>query len=227
MRLGFQAVGTIVVFCRLAFTVPQGLAQAPLPDGSAGKVTLVLNFERRGYSPASVRELKRELDSLMRHSGLGFDWSMVQDAYGKTFSPPLVMVNFLGNCSMRTRLEQAQTSSAMAWAYVSNGQVRPFIALSCESICAFIRSAMWGGEFNRQDFLLGRALARVLAHELYHVLGNACFHGQSGVARHALSGRQLIDDHLEFQPVDLQRIVANASRQAKRAMVGDPPNSGS
>ena len=56
------------------------------------------------------------------------------------------------------------------------------------------------------DALLGRALGRVLAHEVVHILSKSGQHGTSGVARTALSGSQLIAPELRLEPEDLDRI---------------------
>ncbi len=51
--------------------------------------------------------------------------------------------------------------------------------------------------------MFGRAIARVLAHELYHVLAGTVSHSRQGVAQRALSGSQLVSDQLELNPEEL------------------------
>jgi hypothetical protein len=48
------------------------------------------------------------------------------------------------------------------------------------------------------DALYGRALARVLAHELFHVLAQTPHHAESGVAQSAVTGRSLLGFRFEF-----------------------------
>ena len=59
------------------------------------------------------------------------------------------------------------------------------------------------------DKYLGRALGRVLAHELYHILGKTHQHNQDGsVAKEAISAKQLIsDERLGFDLNDLYRML--------------------
>lgn len=40
--------------------------------------------------------------------------------------------------------------------------------------------------------LLGRALGRVVAHEIYHALARSRYHGQRGVAKRSLTAEDLI-----------------------------------
>jgi hypothetical protein len=49
-----------------------------------------------------------------------------------------------------------------------------------------------------REFVLGRALARVLAHELYHILTQSENHADSGVAKAALSVADLMGSRFEF-----------------------------
>ena len=55
---------------------------------------------------------------------------------------------------------------------------------------------MWGGDYARADLLFGRALARVVAHELIHMLSNSPEHGAAGVMKASLSGKELIAANL-------------------------------
>jgi hypothetical protein len=63
-----------------------------------------------------------------------------------------------------------------------------------------------GCDFAYADLLLGRALGRVLAHEVVHILTRSGAHGHDGVAKTALSGTQLIAPELRLEPADLRRI---------------------
>jgi hypothetical protein len=63
-----------------------------------------------------------------------------------------------------------------------------------------------GEGFPKADLLFGRALGRVLAHELVHVLTGSEAHGREGVQRAALSGKDLISSALVLSPADLARL---------------------
>jgi hypothetical protein len=67
---------------------------------------------------------------------------------------------------------------------------------------------MSGGDFGNADVLLGRALGRVLAHEVVHILAKSGAHGHAGVAKTALSGSQLIAPELRLEAEDVERIHA-------------------
>jgi hypothetical protein len=58
--------------------------------------------------------------------------------------------------------------------------------------------ALWGQDYGRQELLFGRALGRVVAHEVYHMMAKTAQHGANGVTVPALSGAQLIADSLDL-----------------------------
>jgi hypothetical protein len=66
---------------------------------------------------------------------------------------------------------------------------------------------MFGGDYARADLLVGRALGRVVAHELVHMLTKSGQHAREGVQKAALSGRQLIAASLPLSAVDIDRLI--------------------
>ncbi len=95
----------------------------------------------------------------------------------------------------------------MAFTYSTSGVVQPFGEVACEKVATVVRSAMFGGDFGKADQLFGRALGRVLAHEVVHMLTGSGEHGPTGVERLSLSGDQLIGPELRLSHEDLVRIV--------------------
>ena len=65
---------------------------------------------------------------------------------------------------------------------------------------------MHGGDYAVGDKLMGRAVGRVLAHELVHILSNSKQHGKEGVAKTALSPTNLIAESLKLDEADVLRI---------------------
>ena len=97
----------------------------------------------------------------------------------------------------------------LAFTHSTDGEVLPFSMVSCDRVRHSVESAMWGGDRARADLLLGRALGRVLAHELVHIVAKSSKHGVKGVAKTALSGGQLIADRLELDVDDVERLHAH------------------
>jgi hypothetical protein len=71
---------------------------------------------------------------------------------------------------------------------------------------------MHGGQLREGDKLLGRAMARVLAHEIWHITGNLHSHGKRGIAARSLTGAQLISDRLDFDRHDTLVLMGKTAR---------------
>jgi len=169
-------------------------------------LTILFQFDGP-HSDKSVQEMQRELGSIMKESGLQIDWrDRGRMARSESF-PNLVVVNFRGKCRMDPIPFLYDERGPLAFTYGADGTVLPFSEIECDKIRSTLHSAMWGGDYGRSDLLFGRALARVLAHELYHVLAGTRAHPGTGVARHALSGSQLISDELHLNPAELERML--------------------
>lgn len=106
---------------------------------------------------------------------------------------------------------------ALAYTHSTDGQILPFIEVPCDRVRSSIRPVIWGGDARQSNFLLGRALGRVMAHEFYHVLAKTSRHGRTGIAKHSLSAAELISDELRFAEAD-----KNLLRMRLRAVPTDP-----
>ena len=173
-------------------------------------VTVVMDFEGR-HSARSVEEMKRETQAIVKDSGLHVDWQTQSEAAQKSFSD-LVVVRFKGKC-LYQRIAYSYDERGLydelgplAFTYSTNGRVQPYSEVSCDNVTAALRPAM-RGEFANGDVLLGRALGRVVAHELMHMLTRSGKHGREGAGKASLSGKQLIGDELPLEQADLARIT--------------------
>jgi hypothetical protein len=154
------------------------------------EATIVLDAPAQ-TSNLSLAELERELNAI---PDLQYNLSWLRKAdirLGQEMARP-VQVRMLGRCDMRGVPPGAHEPGPFAWAHVSNGRVLPFVEVDCDKIRGALFSAMWGEDFQHRDFLLARAVARVLAHELHHVLARETEHEHSGLARPRLSAASLI-----------------------------------
>jgi len=171
---------------------------------AAGNLTIVLEFQ--GAPPTrSLPEMKREFETLFEGSGLTFDWRFREETSGQSFDN-LVVVRFKGKCVLDPVPWLYDERGPLAFTYATAGAVQPFSEVACDQVANAARSAMSGRDFAHADLLFGRALARVMAHELVHILSKSADHGREGVARSALSGSNLISPDLRLSSTDLERI---------------------
>jgi hypothetical protein len=160
------------------------------PTFAAGPVTLILQFDAQ-HSEPSVNEMKRELQSLMRHSGVDLSWRSLSEISSTDSFTSVVVVTFHGTCQTKPSAPPLPADPvALAYTHVSNGTVIPFADVECDRV----RSSLTSTPGARSDLLFGRALGRVLAHELHHIIDRTRSHTQQGITRKSLSARDLIAD---------------------------------
>jgi hypothetical protein len=175
-------------------------------------ITIVLDFQGP-RSEQSIREMKHEFAGIMKDSTIRFEFQSRSQAEQTSSSDALVVVKFKGKCVFEPAPYLIDERGPMAFTYSTDGAVQPFSEVACDRVTQAMRSAMSGGDFAKADVLLGRALGRVLAHEVVHILTNSAKHGSAGVARTALSGSQLIAPELQLDSDDLERMSTHTFRQ--------------
>lgn len=170
----------------------------------ASDLTVVLQFDS-DRSPESVFEMKQEVEAIFRPSGYSFDWKTRDEFTSNSTASELVVIRFKGKCGMRFSPSLIDERGPLAETFTSDGVVLPFSQVQCDRVSRSVRSALPAPDGSSTDRLLGRALGRVVAHEIYHILGHTGRHAKTGVAKRALTGEQLISGKLNFTASDIER----------------------
>jgi hypothetical protein len=190
------------VVASLAFV---SLGIIALANTTPDPLTIVFRFDGP-YSEKSLLEMKRELGTILQCSGIQINWRAQSDVAVTDSFPNLVVVKFRGKCRMEPVPYLYDERGPLAFTYSTDGAVLPFSEIECDKVRSSLHTAMFGGDYKRSDLLFGRALARVLAHELYHVLTKTHSHAGQGVAEKSLSGAQLISERLQLNQAELDKM---------------------
>jgi len=190
------------------------LAGMVLPAPAASDVTVVLDFKGMS-SPVAVREMEREASQIIRASGIELAWRTPSQAVSASFGD-LVVMTFKGACSYVPAPPLYDELGPYASTRTSNGEIQPFGEVDCDRVVSSVHSAMFGGDYAKADLLVGRALGRVVAHELVHMLTKSEVHAREGTQKAALSGRQLIAASLPLSAIDVDRL--RLERNSARAI---------
>jgi hypothetical protein len=145
---------------------------------------------------APVTHMKRELAALMKTAGYRVQWG------DESADSVLTVVELNGTCTMPAGFDAAHGAStgvSLATTNVTDGQVLPFSAVNCAALTRSLAPALLKDAGAQRDFLYGRAMARVVAHELYHILMRTTEHSRSGVARSCFSTDDLLTERFEFE----------------------------
>jgi hypothetical protein len=208
VTLNYVRSALALFFCAAPILAGQPSAQPSNPLST--QVTAVVMPDGR-YSRAAIREMGREAARILKKSGVSLHWQLGEPAQG--VDGLLVVVKLVGRCDMDGPPAYL-VPGPLGWSHEANGVILPFGDLACDNIRGAVRSALLPWNQIRGNFLLGRAMGRVLAHELYHIVADTAEHGEDGVAQPALSARELTSEQLELQPSDVEAIQSGL-RQAR------------
>jgi hypothetical protein len=180
-------------------------AESRLPRESRLTVTLAASFEAP-YANGVVAEMKRELASLWRGADLNFLWVTADDEH-RPERGYVVRLEFRGACDFSSTAIQFLQPTTLAVTRTVGAEVLPHTIVNCDRVRVNLSAAPAPETVSGRDRLLGRALARVLSHELYHVLAASTQHLGVGLAKPNLSIADLTEPGLQCDR-EMLRIIS-------------------
>ena len=179
------------------------------PSAGSADNTLVVYLKADAQQKAApIEEMKHEVGVLMAQAGFQVEWRGVGAQSGDSADAAMLAVLELnGACGIApgyrgTETPQVSTKS-LATTAISDGQVLPFSQLNCTALTRSVSAPLAQAPGAQRDFLYGRAMARVVAHELYHVLMRTTAHARGGVARSCFTTSDLLTERFEFEGATL------------------------
>jgi hypothetical protein len=172
-------------------------------------IGIFLDFES-APGERSVETMKKEVDSLLRPSGVSINWRLAGASHGDESFASLVVLKFSGKCGIEAGPPGAfppGETHALASTRVDHGHVLPFSEVKCDEVKQALSYLPYdAGRIERQN-ALGLAMGRVVAHELYHVLARTTAHAGRGLARAAESLQDLVSRQgMPFRAEDSEAI---------------------
>ncbi len=176
--------------------------------GASREVVVYLSGDAQ---PTSLEAMKSEAGALLQSAGYHLAWNNLRDARGASVNASVIVLEMRGKCQPPNLAIPARDQSAsLASTAMIDGKLLPFVTLECDALSRLIASALakTGGDM---DFLYGRAMGRLAAHELNHILGNTREHVSGGVAKSSFSAQDVLADRFEFAPVTLTKLRESIS----------------
>ena len=174
------------------------------------EVTIIMQFAE-GFSPQALQEMQFEADRIARKAGVNLAFKHRHEAAQEAFND-LIFFKMSGRCEMDSFPPLLDERGPLAFTFTTDGRILPFGEVKCDRLRDSIKTAMSGADYSQGNQLLGRAMGRVLAHELYHMLAQSKGHSKAGVARESLSARQLIADKLDLSNHDCAFLQSSRSK---------------
>jgi hypothetical protein len=192
----------------LAACVPlwSGEHESPAP------IALYLDFQNQPSADV-LEALQEEVEVIMAPMGAEFEWRSLKAVTGTEVSAQLAVVKFLGRCETIGGIgTHPLKAGALGWTHVSEGTILPFSDIDCDGIRQFIRAGLAGVEGKLRPEAYGRAVGRVLAHELYHIFANTVHHGSNGVGKAVYSVQDLLSPDFQFEAHESDALRSKGSR---------------
>jgi hypothetical protein len=150
-----------------------------------------------GLEDGSVQMLRSDLQRLFSPAGFEFIWKHSPKA-GEDFDFVAVS-SFEGSCSTaEIPHAHSKTIGSLADTSISNGRVLPFFRVDCSRIVRMLQPQLESLSPRSRQLMIGRALARVMAHELYHIVAGTAEHRDIGVAKAMFSSHDLTAPRFDF-----------------------------
>ena len=187
----------------LRLTLATVLASLALRAGTT--VTVYLDAAQPP-SAETQNAMNREFEALTAGLGLDVQWQSYRNRDSSPQSEYLLVVTLRGSCSEERKSGAVKAGEVLASAAVSDGRVLPFIQIDCGKVRSLIQPEMRRRTVREQSQILGRALARVLAHEAYHVIAESSNHADHGVGKPQFRAAELANESFSFDSQTRSRI---------------------
>lgn len=185
----------MVLVCLLAGVLP---AVGETRWAPSAPITLYTSF-RYQPPPAVAAAIQEEVEAIMAPIGLRFEWRDLGAERGNEVSAELAVITFQGKCDPAIGVGPIRVSGALGWTHVSDGAILPFTEVACDRVREFVYRSLLMVPRDEREAAYGRALGRVLAHELYHIFGNTTRHASEGVAKESYTVQDLLTEEFQFE----------------------------
>jgi len=171
----------------------------------------------RGLDAESSFTMRAELQRLLDPAGLEVTWKNSADHHAGDAFELVAVGSFEGSCSatepVLTPVSAVDAVISLADTSISDGRVLPFFRVDCTRLLRILGAGT-------DKAMLGRALARVIAHELYHIVAGTAEHQNTGVAKAAFSVRDLTTPRFDFDVSSLGQMKPPQTKALSIAQAG-------
>jgi hypothetical protein len=179
----------------LSVAPPLRAAEMSVPDTRKPPLTVLMEFDSP-HSDIPLDSVREHLNQLLTPGGIDVDVEIRENLPPNPQFGQLVIFKMKGSCSIKQPAGSPLHSGKpgpLAMAYTSNGQVLHFGEVECDRVRTAMQRVVGVGRSRKNEQFYAAALATVIAHEVYHMLGNATGHTRAGLTKPALSPEELVD----------------------------------
>lgn len=184
----------------LALAAPAAMAQKT--------IGLIVDAVPGFAGSEAMVEFRQETERVLRLSNARLEWrESGRQAPHESFDR-LAVLRITGSCE-RHGFPAPAKGLALGMTHVSDGRILPFIEIHCARVVAVLAPRLGKQNPRVEIGIVARALARVAAHEIYHVLANSAEHDTAGLAKEALSLNDLYGYDISLSARSLRAIESS------------------
>jgi len=186
----------------LAVVLPVVLPIAALAaksDVTVHPITIVLDFEN-SHDHVPLQIMERELQNLLSNARISVNLLLRDELASHPQFGELLVFKMKGHCST-TELPIGAVldeRGPLAMTYSSDGEMLSFGEVECDRVRLSLQRLTGHSYPELHSVLYGRALGRVVAHEMYHMLVSSTSHTGSGLTKESLSPKELAEEPMQF-----------------------------
>lgn len=192
----------------LALAIPFALlAESGVPQSPQRVATLGIFVEfKTEPSSLAVEAMQAETASILAPAGLHLEWRALSENDGTESFNEIAVMEFHGECDGEAYGTFSDRDAPLGLTEVTEGRVLPFGKIECNQVRQTLRMALAASAQSERQAVLGRALGRVLAHELYHILARTTKHSAGGIAKPFYTAAELTSRALTLRPREIDSI---------------------
>lgn len=154
-------------------------------------------------APDTRVELEEELGALLAQAGVQVVVQDIAPLNHLGAVSGLVNVHLQGAGPVGVGRRGMPVSGSLGWVTQLDGVVQPLIHVDAAAVATHIGPLFLRGQEALARILLGRALARVVMHELLHWLTQSAEHGEGLLFRPSVSPSTLIEDGIGLDAAEI------------------------
>ena len=154
----------------------------------------------------SMTAMREEVARLLEGSGLRVDWKSMSDRKPGEDYPRLVKVDLRGPCAAGPLVPGLAETRSLASTAVVDGRILPFASVDCDRLRRFMAPGFNSVRQDKWPELFGRAMGRVVAHEIFHMVVQTRHHAEKGVSKAGFSVNDLTSDKFQFDEFTLAQL---------------------
>ncbi|HEX4807908.1 MAG TPA: hypothetical protein VH325_03210 [Bryobacteraceae bacterium] len=189
----------VPILC-LLFSVPLLAGKSSIdPVPTYRQITVLLDFENP-HPHVPLKAMQSELQSILSGAGVSLDLRIKDELPADPQFGDLLIFKMKGNCST-DRLPLGailDERGPLASTYSSDGEMLSFGEVQCDRVRLSLQRLYGEQSVEMHSAVYGKALGRVVAHEMYHMIANSTSHTKDGVTKSSLSPRELAQGPLRF-----------------------------